>query len=142
MGILIDNIKQCESKIDDIRQKKLELNKKISNLTTIENELIYKKNNYPLICYLDEETREDLLDQAKKFHYSLDEIKKLEAVFINWNPDVINDEATELIMKAEKFIDLCNETISPEKKESKQKTTLIKSLGEFFFHDKGDIDDN
>ena len=138
MGLLTNNIKQYEDEENSLKQKQLELNEKINTLKSKEDIAHQKKINCTLKTYLNNDTRQNLIDQAVQLKYSDEKTKKLKDLFSDWKQDNITEEAICLILEAESFVDFFNNKNNKKRENSQKKNNIINVLANYFIDDRGD----
>lgn len=67
----------------------------------IENKMI----NETLIQFQDQKDREKLINNAKKYYFSAEKVKRIEAVFSEFNQDVMNYNIVSDIIEMSDFVE-------------------------------------
>lgn len=120
-------LSEYDNQLGKIRQEKLELTKRLSELDIMENDVLDNRRDAGLKKYMNVELRKKLLNEAEGLGFSHEEIEKLRAYENEWNQDIVSNSVIDEFVDLEKYI----------KKQAPHKGNLLYMLGKG-----GNQDDN
>lgn len=94
-------------RIDKINKLHSDYSSNLENIANAQIKLAESQKRLINEClqeYGDIVTQNELINNAKKYHYSTKELEKLEKQFMEWNQDNVNINTVECIISAETFI--------------------------------------
>ncbi len=127
-----DPIQECDNQLRSIRQEKLELLKRIDELSDQENNTLNARRDAGIRKYIKHQDRERILSAAEKLGYSHDVISSLRDKSHDWNQDTVTNETIDKFVQLEQFI----------RSQAAYKSNIFYRIGSWFPDDGGNDNDN
>lgn len=80
-----NSLESYDNQLGKIRQAKLGLKKRLQELDELENNTLSEHKNAGIKKYLDENKRNNILNEAEKLGFSHEAIEKLRDIARDWN---------------------------------------------------------
>lgn len=100
----IDKFTAYDNKIADLRTREVECLKMIQGLEEQISNMIDEKRDYGIKRYLDKRKREELLEKAEEYGYSLEKINELRKYVEEWNQDCVTIDVLDGFKVMEEFV--------------------------------------
>jgi len=100
----IDKFTAYDNKIADLRTREVECFKMIQGLEEQISNMIDEKRDYGIKRYLDKRKREELLEKAEEYGYSLEKINELRRYVEEWNQDCVTIDVLDSFKVIEEFV--------------------------------------
>ena len=105
-------LESYDNQLGRIRQEKLGLKKRLQELDELENNTLSERKNAGIKKYLDENKRNNILNEAEKLGFSHEAIEKLRDIARDWNQDNVSNDIIDEFVNLESYI----ENQAPHKK--------------------------